>query len=140
MADPLFQDLILNEMLDVGALRIKVDEQRGRQADDENFDRMFELEEKAEHDWAGICEYLEFLFFTNNLLASLVADCSYEQVSLRALKQIHRLTTNKIKEITCEQWKKQTSTTIQLVLKQLSRKIEDKGPFDHFFVTIFEYM
>ncbi|CAF1612465.1 unnamed protein product, partial [Didymodactylos carnosus] len=29
-ADSLFQDLVLNEMPDVGALRIKVDEQRGR--------------------------------------------------------------------------------------------------------------
>jgi hypothetical protein len=116
-------------------------------------------------------------------LASLVVHASDEKISLRALKQIHRLTTidlyrqslgdalsdainnyiyshstnsrlleklvsnnaieiffydyieaacqvsatRMIKNITADQWKKQSSTTIQFVIKQISRKIEDQG-------------
>ncbi len=32
-----------------------------------------------------------------------------------------------IKNITADQWKKQSTTTIQFVIKQLSRKIQDEG-------------
>jgi hypothetical protein len=116
-------------------------------------------------------------------LASLVVRSSDEEISLRALKQIHRLTTidlyrqslgdalsdamntyvysrsndsilieklilNKgieiffydyieaacqmsasrmIKNITADQWKQQTLTTIQFVIKQISQKIQDEG-------------
>ncbi|CAF1207692.1 unnamed protein product [Adineta steineri] len=35
----------------------------------------------------------EFLFFINNILASLVVNSFNEKISLRALKQLHRLTT-----------------------------------------------
>jgi hypothetical protein len=116
-------------------------------------------------------------------LASLFVNSSDEHISLRALKQIHRLTTNDlyrlalgdalsdainnyiysksknhilvqkflsnsgieilfydyveaacqfsasrmIKQITIDQWKKQSSTIIQLVLKQITKKIRSEG-------------
>ncbi|CAF3465594.1 unnamed protein product [Rotaria sp. Silwood1] len=125
----------------------------------------------------------EFSFFVNNVLASLVVDCSDEKMSIRALKQIHRLTTidlyrqslgdalsdainnyiyshsknrliveklisnngieiffydyiesscqmsasRMIKNITADQWKQQSLTTIQFVIKQISQKIENEG-------------
>ncbi|CAF1238823.1 unnamed protein product [Rotaria sp. Silwood1] len=169
MADPLFEDLILNELPDIGSLRIEVEKQRHKRTncedddDDPNFN---------------------FSFFTNNLLASLVVKYSDENISLRALQQIHHLTTNSmyryalgdalsdachyyiyhnnsdnillierlacnsgveilfydyaeaacqlsvlrmIKQITCEQWKKQSLATIQFVIKQISKIIRRKG-------------
>ncbi len=116
-------------------------------------------------------------------MASLVVRSSDEEISLRALKQIHRLTTidlyrqslgdalsdamntyiysrsndsilldklvsNKgieilfydyieaacqmsasrmIKNLTADQWKQQTLTTIEFVLKQISKKIRNEG-------------
>ena len=117
----------------------------------------------------------------------MVINYSDEKISLRALKQIHRLTTNSmyryalgdamsdachyyiyrnnsdnillierlicnsgveilfydyveaacqlsalrmIKQITCEQWKKQSFTTIQFVIEQISKKIRRKGILD----------
>ncbi|CAF0870005.1 unnamed protein product [Rotaria sp. Silwood1] len=175
MADPLLEDLILYEMPDVGSLRLKSYEQRNLPDDKRDYD----LEEKAADDLAAY----EFSFFVNNVLASLVVDCSDEKMSIRALKQIHRLTTidlyrqslgdalsdainnyiyshsknrliveklisnngieiffydyiesscqmsasRMIKNITADQWKQQSLTTIQFVIKQISQKIENEG-------------
>ncbi|CAF3142846.1 unnamed protein product [Rotaria sp. Silwood2] len=171
MSDPLLEDLILNEMPDVGLLRIKANEQYYL----ENDKRDKDLEEKAGNDLAAY----EFSFFVNNILSSLVVNCSDEKLSIRALKQIHRLTTidlyrrslgdalsnainyiyshsnnsfliekiilnnvieilfydyiesschmsalHMIKNITVDQWKKQSFKTIQFVLKQISLKIQ----------------
>ncbi len=46
MADPIFEDLILNEMPDVGSLRIKAYEQRNLPEDQQDDD----LDEKAADD------------------------------------------------------------------------------------------
>ncbi|CAF1208093.1 unnamed protein product [Rotaria sp. Silwood1] len=66
MADPLLEDLILNEMPDIGSSH-----------------------KKAEVDLAAYT----LSFFVNNALASLVINSLDEKISIRALKQIHRLTT-----------------------------------------------
>jgi len=47
------------------------------------------LKKKAGEDLTAY----EFSFFINNVLASLVVNSSDEDISLRALKQLHRLTT-----------------------------------------------
>ncbi|UJR29430.1 hypothetical protein I4U23_010642 [Adineta vaga] len=86
MSDPIFEDLILNEMPDVGSLRLKAYEQRKSSYDQRDYD----LEENASED---VTAY-EFSFFINNILASLVFNTSNEKLSLRALRQLHRLTTN----------------------------------------------
>ncbi|CAF1440074.1 unnamed protein product [Rotaria sordida] len=171
MSDPLLEDLILNEMPDVGLLRIKANEQYHL----ENDKRDKDLEEKAENDLAAY----EFSFFVNNILSSLVVNCSDEKLAIRALKQIHRLATidlyrkslgdtlsnainyiysysnnsflieklilnnvieilfydyiesschtsalHMIKNITVDQWRKQSFKTIQFVLKKISLKIQ----------------
>ena len=46
MADPIFEDLILNEMPDVGSLRLKAYEQRNLPRDERDYD----LEEKSGKD------------------------------------------------------------------------------------------
>ncbi len=46
MNDPIFEDMILNEMPDVGLLRIKAYQQRNLPHDQRDFD----LEEQAEED------------------------------------------------------------------------------------------
>jgi hypothetical protein len=46
MFDPIFEDLILNEMPDVGSLRIKAYEQRNLPRDQRDYD----LEEKSGND------------------------------------------------------------------------------------------
>lgn len=84
--DPLFEDLILNEMPDVGLLRLKSHQQRNLPLDQQNHD----LNEKASNDLTAY----EFSFFINNILASLVSNCTDERISRRALRQIHRLTIN----------------------------------------------
>ncbi|CAF4888254.1 unnamed protein product [Rotaria sp. Silwood1] len=175
MADPIFEDLILNEMPDVGSLRLKAYEQRLLPRDQRDYD----LEEKAGKDLTAY----EFSFFINNVLASIVVNASDEKLSLRALRQLHRLTTidlyrlalgdalsdaintyiyknyqninlvkkflsnsgieilfydyveaacklsaaRMIKQITIEHWKKQSLTTIQLAIKQISKKIRYEG-------------
>ncbi|CAF2009983.1 unnamed protein product [Rotaria magnacalcarata] len=172
MSDPLLEDLLLNEMPDVGSLRIKAYEQRNLSEDQRDYD----LEDKSSDDLAAY----GFSFFVNNVLSSLVVNCTDEKISIRALKQLHRLTTidlyreslgdalsdamnnyiychsknnlireklissqgieiffydyiesscqmsasRMIKNITADQWKKQSLTTIQFVLKQISKKIE----------------
>jgi len=174
-ADPIFEDLILNEMPDVGSLRLKSYKQRNLPRDQRDYD----LEDKAGDDLTAY----EFSFFINNVLASLVVSSSDEKMSLRALKQLHRLTTidlyrnalgdalsdainnyiyrnytndflvenflsnsgieilfhdyieaacklsasRMIKQITIGHWKKQSLTTIQFVLKQISKKIRYEG-------------
>jgi len=174
-ADPIFEDLILNEMPDVGSLRLKSYKQRNLPRDQRDYD----LEDKAGDDLTAY----EFSFFINNVLASLVVSSSDENMSLRALKQLHRLTTidlyrnalgdalsdainnyiyrnytndflvenflsnsgieilfhdyleaacklsasRMIKQITIGHWKKQSLTTIQFVLKQISKKIRYEG-------------
>ncbi|CAF5218440.1 unnamed protein product, partial [Rotaria magnacalcarata] len=85
MSDPLFEDLLLNEMPDVGSLRIKAYEQRNLSEDQRDYD----LEDKSSDDLAAY----EFSFFVNNVLSSLVVNCTDEKISIRALKQLHRLTT-----------------------------------------------
>ncbi|CAF3200713.1 unnamed protein product [Rotaria sp. Silwood2] len=127
----------------------------------------------------GMSSLKEFSFFVNNILSSLVVNCSDEKLSIRALKQIHRLTTidlyrrslgdalsnainyiyshsnnsfliekiilnnvieilfydyiesscprsalHMIKNITVDQWRKQSFKTIQFILKQISLKIQ----------------
>ncbi len=53
--DPLFEDLILNEMPDIGSLRIKAFEQRHLPEDEQDDD----LDEKAADDLAAyVCIYL----------------------------------------------------------------------------------
>ncbi|CAF3932003.1 unnamed protein product, partial [Rotaria magnacalcarata] len=137
MSDPLFEDLLLNEMPDVGSLRIKAYEQRNLSEDQRDYD----LEDKSSDDLAAY----EFSFFVNNVLASLVVNCSDEKISIRALKQMHRLTTinlycqslaschmsapRMIKNITADQWTQQSLTTIQFVIKQISKKIQRDGLF-----------
>ncbi|CAF1417345.1 unnamed protein product [Rotaria sp. Silwood1] len=187
MSDPLLEDLILNEMPDVGLLRIKANEQYNL----ENDKRDKDLKEKAEKDLAAY----EFSFFVNNILSSLVVNCSDEKLSIRALKQIHRLITidlyrrsldntlsnainyiyshsnnsflieklilnnvieilfydysksschisvsHMIKNITVDQWKKQSFKTIQFVLKQISLKIqrEDSDLLEDTYLSGFE--
>ncbi|CAF0877940.1 unnamed protein product [Adineta steineri] len=173
--DPIFEDLILNEMPDVGLLRIKAYKQRHLARDKKDYD----LEDKSGEDLTAY----EFSFFVNNVLASLVVNSSDENISLRALKQIHRLTainlyrralgdalsdavnnyiyrnyqtihvveqflansgieilfydylesscsisaSRMIKQITIGHWKKQSLTTIQFILKQISKKIRLEG-------------
>jgi hypothetical protein len=46
MFDPIFEDLILNEMPDVGSLRIKAYEQRNLPRDERDYD----LEDKSGND------------------------------------------------------------------------------------------
>ncbi|CAF4718367.1 unnamed protein product, partial [Rotaria sp. Silwood2] len=70
MADPLLEDLILNEMADIESSH-KI----------------------AEVDLAAYVCILHYHFFVNNILASLVINSSDEKISTRTLKQIHRLTT-----------------------------------------------
>jgi len=173
--DPIFEDLILNEMPDVGSLRLKAYKKRNLPYDEQDSD----LEDEAGDDLTAY----EFSFFINNVLASLVVHSSDEKMSLRALKQLHRLTTidlyrgalgdalsdainnyiyrnyknvslvenflsnsgieilfhdyieascklsasRMIKQITIGHWKKQSLTTIQFVLKQISKKIRHEG-------------
>ncbi|CAF3664974.1 unnamed protein product [Rotaria sordida] len=175
MADPIFEDLILNEMPGVGSLRLQAYEQRLLPRDQRDYD----LEDKAGNDLTAY----EFSFFINNVLASLVVNSSDEKISLRALRQLHRLTTidlyrqalgdalsdaintyiykndqkidlvekflsnsgveilfydylesacqlsaaRMIKKITVGHWKKQSLKTIQLVIKQISKKIRYEG-------------
>jgi hypothetical protein len=175
MSDPIFEDLILNEMPDVGSLRIKSYKQRNLPRDQRDYD----LQEKSGKDLTAY----EFSFFVNNVLASLVVNSKDENISYRALKQIHRLTTidlyrqalgdalsdavnnyiyrnyknvfliekflsnsgveilfydyieavcklsalRMIKQITIGHWKKQRLTTIDFVLKQISKKIRYEG-------------
>lgn len=83
--DPIFEDLILNEMPDVGPLRLRAFEQRSLPRDERDYD----LEEAAADDLTAY----EFSFFTNNVLAYLVVEGKDPNVSQRALKQLHRLTT-----------------------------------------------
>ncbi|CAF4585898.1 unnamed protein product, partial [Rotaria sp. Silwood2] len=171
ISDPLLVDLMLYEMPDVELLRIKANGQYHL----ENAKPDKDLEEKAENDLAAY----EFSFFINNILSSLVVNCSDDKLLIRALKQIHRLTTinvyrrslgdtlsdainyiyshsnnsllieklilnnvieilfydyiesschmsalHMIKNITVDQWKKQSFKTIQFVLKQISLKIQ----------------
>ncbi|CAF1670116.1 unnamed protein product [Rotaria magnacalcarata] len=122
-------------MPDVGSLRIKANEQRNLPRDKRDYD----LEETATDDLVAY----EFSFFVNNVLASLVVNCSDEKISIRALKQMHRLTTinlycqslaschmsapRMIKNITADQWTQQSLTTIQFVIKQISKKIQRDG-------------
>ncbi|CAF2657150.1 unnamed protein product [Rotaria sp. Silwood2] len=174
ISDPLLVDLMLYEMPDVELLRIKANGQYHL----ENAKPDKDLEEKAENDLAAY----EFSFFINNILSSLVVNCSDDKLLIRALKQIHRLTTinvyrrslgdtlsdainyiyshsnnsllieklilnnvieilfydyiesschmsalHMIKNITVDQWKKQSFKTIQFVLKQISLKIQREG-------------
>ncbi|CAF1260554.1 unnamed protein product [Rotaria sordida] len=95
-------------MPDVGSLLIKAYEQRNLPKDKQDYDLM----DKASHDFAAyICIdiirkilfkfyiyiYLlflkEFSMFVNNILSSLVVNCTNEKISLQALKQLHRLAT-----------------------------------------------
>jgi len=174
-SDSLFEDMILNEMPDVGSLRLKAYKQRKLPRDQRDYD----LEDKAGKDLTAY----EFSFFINNVLAFLVVHATDEKLSLRALKQIHRFTTidlyrqslgdalsdainnyiyrqskdsllleklvsnngieiffydyieascqmsasRMIKNLTADQWKKQSLTTIEFVIKQISKKIGSEG-------------
>lgn len=85
-SDEIFEDMILNEMPDVGPLRIKVYKQRKLPRDQRDYD----LEDKSQEDLTAY----EYSFFINNILASLVVHSTDQNISLRALKQLHRLTMN----------------------------------------------
>ena len=64
-------------MPDVGPLRRRAFEQRSLPRDERDYD----------------LRAYEFSFFTNNVLAYLVVEAKDSNVSLRALKQLNRLTT-----------------------------------------------
>ncbi|CAF1265954.1 unnamed protein product [Adineta ricciae] len=84
--NPIFEDLILNEMPDVGSVRKAFIAQMNLPDDEQDKG----LLEKALEDVAAN----EFSLFINNVLVSLIMNSSDENLSLRALKQVYRLTNN----------------------------------------------
>jgi hypothetical protein len=64
MNDPIFEDLILNEMPDVGSLRLKAYQQRNLPEDERDDD----LEEQAEED---LTAYVRIIIFLSLSLKSL---------------------------------------------------------------------
>jgi len=173
--DPVFEDLILHELPDVGRLRMKAYKQEKLPLEKQNQ----KLIERADDDLAAF----EFSCFINPILVSLAAQAKDAKIRLRALKQIHRLITNDlyrksvdtslsisisnfiycrskdsifinefllnggveilfydfmssffqnsiveiIQRITTDQWRSQSKSTIQFVLKQIGIIVEDEG-------------